>query len=315
MELVFGLQFQLIGDLLTANHHQYGLLYGEVAGAIDKSTGVGYIGEEMRTADVRDKFGALAKLIGTRGTEAGSRLNALANATISSADLTSVEAEKVAGRVQGMGTKIDDLAQAFETERATHQADAEAFEKLTRNIPRIKTPIKIEKRQPDGEISYSDYNRRVVHIDLGAADGVRAGQRFEVWRFSGREADLTIGVIEIIRTLNDHYSLASVLSLVDDQKPVNKSDKVISRIWDNGRFLTIALHGSFEPPTQAYSKERLTALLQQAGCRIVDKVQPGTDMVITGSNLLGDDWYRKVKDDLRFEGLREEDIRIYVDPR
>ena len=314
MELIVRMQFQTISDLVAANHHQFHLLYAEVSES-GADARVGFGGEAARQADFKEKNETLVRLAGERNTQSGSRLDSVFSATDRADQETQNSARSLGQRVSVTETRIDELANAFEAERAAHQADADAFDRLTRSIPRIKSPIKLEKRDADAEITYSDYNRRLVHIDLGTSDGVRAGQRFEIWRFSGRDADTAIGVIEIIRTLSPHFSLATVLSLVDEKKPVARSDKAISRVWHNGRFLTVALHGSFEPPAQSYSKERLTELLRQAGCRVVEKVQPGTDIVITGSNLLGDDWYRKAKDDLRFEALREEDVRIYVDPR
>src|SRR5690606_24456051 len=157
-------------------------------------------------------------------------------------------------------------------------------------------------------VSYSDYSRGIVHIDLGHADGVKAGQRFEIWRLHGFEKDEFVGVVEIIRTLSPHFSLCTVLTLTNEDDPVRKGDKIVSRLWHEGKFLSVALHGSYEPPNEAYTKERLSELLRQAGVKVVDKVQPGTDLVVLGSNLLGDAWYRRARNDLRFDTLREDDV-------
>ena len=115
--------------------------------------------------------------------------------------------------------------------------------------------------------------------------------------------------------LSAHYSLCTVLTLSNATDPVRKGDKLVSQLWQDGQFLTVALHGDYEPPNEAYSKARLIELLKQAGVNVVDKVQPGTDVVILGSNLLGDEWYRRARNDLRFETLKEDDVRLYVDPR
>jgi hypothetical protein len=96
---------------------------------------------------------------------------------------------------------------------------------------------------------------------------------------------------------------------------VRTNDKIVSALWHNGRFLTIAMHGEFEPPAQSYTKERLKELLELAGCKVVEKVQPGVDLVILGSNLFGDEWYREARNDLRFAAMQEDSIRLYVDPR
>jgi len=314
MELVLRKQAQLIGELVAANQHQYNLLYAEVTGK-EGDFFVGYQNEESQRDSVTKKIGELNTLVAGRRDISVSRLTE----AFDSAELALTETKAKKSRYElltlAADSRISGLADRFEAERAAHEHDQQEFEKLTRSLPRIKSPIKIEKRESDGEVTYSDYARRVVHINLGRADGVKTGQRFEVWRLHGRDRDLAVGVVEIIRCLSDHFSLCTVLSLTDESEPVRKSDKIVSRIWHKGKFMTVALHGSFEPPNQAYSKDRLTALLKQAGCRVVEKVQPGTDIVILGSNLLGDEWYRKARDDIRFETLKEEEVRIYVDPR
>lgn len=314
MELVLRKQTQLISDLVAADQHQYSLLYAEVTGDVG-GVPVGYLGEEKRREDAIRAVNGLNGQVDGRRDVSNTRLQeAWESAELA---LTETKAKKQRYELLTLAaeSRIGGLADRFEAERAAHETDALEFQKMTRLLPRIKVPLKIEKREPDGEITYSDYRRSVVHINLGRADGVRAGQRFEVWRLHGREQDAVVGVVEIVRTLSDHYSMCTVLSLVNDNDPVRKNDKIISRIWHKGRSLTVALHGTFEPPNQAYSRERLVELLKLQGCTVVEKVQPGTDIVITGSNLLGDEWYRKARDDIRFETLKEEDVRVYVDPR
>lgn len=314
LELILRKQTQLISDLVTADQHQYSLLYAEVTGDAG-GVPVGYLGEERRRDDAKKKISELDGLVDGRRGVSETRLTESASAAETAKTETDAKKQRYELLTLATESRIGGLADRFEAERAAHENDALEFQKMTRLLPRIKVPIKIEKRESDGEITYSDYGRRVVHINLGRADGVRAGQRFEVWRLHGREADAVIGVVEIVRTLSDHYSMCTVLSLVNDADPVRKNDKIISRIWHKGRSLTVALHGTFEPPNQAYSRDRLIELLKLQGCKIVDKVQPGTDIVITGSNLLGDEWYRKARDDIRFETLKEEDVRVYIDPR
>jgi len=314
MELVLRRQTQLISDLVAADQHQYSLLYAEVTGTADGAP-VGYLGEEKRRDDVIEKTKGLDVLVDGRRDVSNDRLGKGYDAAELAVTETRAKKSRYELLTLAADSRITALADRYEAERVAHEADSDEYKKMTRLLPRIKTPIKIEKRESDGDVTFSDYGRRVVHINLGRADGIRAGQRFEVWRLHGREQDAVVGVVEIVRSLSEHYSLCTVLSLVDDNDPVRKNDKIISRIWHKGKFLTIALHGNFEPPNQAYTAPRLIELLKQQGCKIVDKVQPGTDIVITGSGLLGDEWYRKARDDIRFETLKEEDVRVYVDPR
>ncbi|MCA8937001.1 MAG: hypothetical protein KDB68_12445 [Planctomycetes bacterium] len=323
LEVIFRKQTQLVRDLVSANLHQYNLLFADVSGLVTvqnedgttEAKWVGFEGEEKSLAGVLEKLSGLSRRVSDRKAESISQLDDAFNV----ADLAKAETDAKKVRLElmvvGAEGRISDLQTSFQNEKATHESDAQEFENLIRNLPRLKIPVKLEKSDPDGEITYSDYTRGVTHIDLGYSDGVRIGQRFEVWRRHGFEKDEFVGVIEVIRMLSAHYSLCTVLTLTDENDPVSKGDQIMSKIWHDGKFLSIALHGSYEPPNEAYSKERLTEMLKQLGVTVVEKVQPGTDIVILGSNLLGDEWYRRARNDLRFETLKEDDIRIYVDPR
>lgn len=323
LELVFRKQVQLIRDLVSANLHQYNLLYADVAGDVDyvdaqgnrTRVSVGFKGERDSLAKIIADLGGLSRKVGLRKTESVEKLDDAEDMAENAATETTAKENRLQFMVVANDGRIEELATKFSSEKLTHEGDAQKFGDLVRNLPRLKIPQKLEQSDPDGEISYSDYKRGVVHVNLGHADGVRVGQRFEVWRPHGFEKDEFVGVVEIVRMLSAHYSLCTVLLLTKDDDPVRKADKIVSQIWHNGKFLKIALHGSYEPPNEAYSKERLTELLKNLGVQVVDKVQPGTDMVVLGSNLLGDEWYRRARNDLRFETLKEDDIRLYVDPR
>ncbi|MEZ5992622.1 MAG: hypothetical protein R3E76_09745 [Planctomycetota bacterium] len=41
-----------------------------------------------------------------------------------------------------------DLQTSFQNEKATHESDAQEFENLIRNLPRLKIPVKLEKSDP-----------------------------------------------------------------------------------------------------------------------------------------------------------------------
>ncbi|MBZ0136900.1 MAG: rod shape-determining protein MreC [Planctomycetes bacterium] len=323
LELIFRKQTQLLRDLVSANLHQYNLLYSDVAGNVkvldengrEIDVVTGYKGEDASLKFITDELAKISRSIEDNKQSGLRELQ---------------EAEDVAGEADGATSsrgntlqfmyvaaegRIEVLQNEFQNAKVTHEGDAQKFEDLIRNLPRLKIPVKLEKSDPDGEISYSDYGRGITHINLGHADGVRAGQRFEVWRLHGFEKDEFVGVVEIVRALSPHFSLCTVLSLTNDDDPIRKGDKIVSQLWHDGKFLSIALHGSYEPPNEAYTKERLAEMLRLAGVKVVDKVQPGTDVVILGSNLLGDEWYRRARSDLRFETMREDDVRLYVDPR
>jgi hypothetical protein len=321
LELVFRRQMQLMVDLARVNHHQHSLLYADVSGGTGATTPdgrpirVGTAGETDQLDSIKARLQVLSRRVDER---TNSSTTALDNAyrTTDQAIIETVQRINDINNITISGTaRLEDLASQFSGELYAHQADAGRFEDLIRGMPRIKSLIRLDKPVSDGEVTYSDYTRRVCHINLGSADGVKAGQRFEIWRTHGRDQDRFVGVVEVVRTLSAHFSLCSVIALTDSSDPVRKNDTLVTRIWSGGRFLTVALHGEFEPPNQVYTKERLTELLTLAGCRVVDRVQPGVDLVVLGSNLFSDSWYREARNDLRFDTIREEEIRLYVDAR
>jgi hypothetical protein len=336
LELVFRKQVQLIRDLVSANLHQYNLLYSDVSGEVDiyevdengkikrdkdgkpnkiGSAWVGFEGEKRGLDKTIADLGGLSRRVGERKDESVAKLDGAREGAETVAEDTEARDSRLQTMYVSTEARIDELKIEFEGAKLAHEGDAQKFDDLVRNLPRLKVPQKLEKSDPDGEVSYSDYARGVTHIDLGYSDGVKQGQRFEVWRLHGYEKDEFVGVVEIVRMLSAHYSLCTVLTLTNADDPVRKGDKIVSQLWQDGEFLTVALHGDYEPPNEAYSKARLTELLKLAGVTVVEKVQPGTDMVILGSNLLGDEWYRRARNDLRFETLKEDDVRLYVDPR
>ena len=314
LELIYRKQLQLVEDLVNANRHQHGILIGEVTGKVGDLR-VGFQAEEHRKREIGLATDALMSDTTQRKNNSTAAMREAQEADADLAGESNVHKLWFEDQLNIVIEDLRQLASKYEQEREMHENDASAFEELTRNLPSLKQYVKIEKREPDGGVSFSDFARKSVHINLGRRSGVVSGQRFEVWRLHGRKKDVVIGVIEIVRTLSDHYSLCTVLSLVSEKDPIRRGDQIVNRLWHNGRFLKVALHGSFEPPNEAYSKARLTELLKKAGCTVRDKVQPGVDLVITGSSLMRDNWYRKARSDLRFEVLREDDVRIYVDPR
>jgi hypothetical protein len=322
LEKIFRRQLDLLASLYGVNQHQYSLLYGEVSAesrlrdSLNRPISTGTRGQTQRGERFDSQARAFGDEVSNRTRGVTDSLQRVADGIVATAAETNARRRNdLENLVLAAAGRISALQAEFETERAMHQGDSARFDDMLRNLPRLKAPTRLEKSDAVGEITYSDFSRGVCHINLGSADGVKAGQRFEVWRTHGREQDSMIAVVEIIRTLSPHYSLVTVLSLLDRDEPVRKGDRLFSQLWHEGRFLTVALHGDFEPPAQAYSKERLSELLRQMGCRVVDRVQPGVDLVILGSNLIGDDWYRAARSDLRFSTVREDAIRLYVDPR
>lgn len=137
---------------------------------------------------------------------------------------------------------------------------------------------------------------------------LRVGQRVEVWR--GRHC---LGMAEVQGVADWRARLELVAPKVEGTE-VKAGDAVRSRLWHPDRALRVAAHGTFSEPSEIYTKEELKELLEAAGCDYRERVEPGVDLVILGSNLLADEWYRRARNDLRFETMREDDVRAYFLP-
>lgn len=313
LELIFRRQMHLLDELVSANVRQYGILIGEVT-----SGETGFGGVETSKTRFDELAGLLSGKVTTLKTDVTREMGGAASADGEIAGASNDRKVQAFDAENVLRTgALQQEAQKFQAELEMHKNDADAFRDLARRIPRIKMPKAVPNSEWDGQINYSDDKRGTIHINLGRLDHVVAGQRFEVWRTSGRERDQFVGVIEIVRTLSDYFSLCTVLELADPAVPVRKNDRIMSHLWHKGKFLTIALHGTFEPPEQAFSKQRLTALLQQAGCRVVEKLQPGTDLVITGAprGLAEDEWFKTARADILVDTITEEMVRLYLQPR
>jgi|GEM_PF-6958473 len=172
----------------------------------------------------------------------------------------------------------------------------------------------------DGELAFVNNNTRVCHINLGAANNVHQGMRFEVWRFTGAgEADQRIGMVEVLRALDDHYALCTILDeRMDEGEPIalRAGDTLVNRLWDNGHYLNVSLAGTLWGGTFThYGKDALTTKLRALGVKIQDDIQINTDLVILGGGRKPDQAYQDARSKIDFEELTEDAVRLYVDPR
>ena len=115
--------------------------------------------------------------------------------------------------------------------------------RLNRNLQK-RDSHRFEKS--DGKITLVDDAGRLVWVDLGAADKLRAGIRFSVFdrdaeRVGGSRKGLK-GVIEVVRVTGPHRSQARV---IDGNRldPLLKGDLVFSPIWSVGHAEHFALVG------------------------------------------------------------------------
>ena len=137
---------------------------------------------------------------------------------------------------------------------------------------------------------------------------VRKMQRFEVWR---GQTLLGMAIVESVGAETASLRLDRPKSA---DTTLAAGDIVLSRLWLPTRDKHVALHGEFKPPTEQMSHKELELALELAGCTVDEKASAETDLVIIGHNLLGDDWYRRMRSDLHFEIMKASDAAAYFDP-
>ncbi|MEZ5993548.1 MAG: hypothetical protein R3E76_14520 [Planctomycetota bacterium] len=136
-----------------------------------------------------------------------------------------------------------------------------------------------------------------------AINEIRVGHRFEVWRDG--EFLTTADVIEADEL---------IVECRIHEGEVRQGDTVLSVLWRPDRKLRVALHGSFDADDAPMQRADLVTALEAYGCEVWQRAEPGIDLVVLGSRLLSDEWYRRARNDLRFGTIRDDLVVDYFLP-
>lgn len=327
METIVRLQDALIAALSNYSKNSAFVLWSEV----DAADPVKAQSENLKTrvgddANVRDS-----------GTDAFSKLATGMNQVQALLDAARNGANSIKGGAVDLIREFDDAAQLYESDMESLMLDYQnIINGANRDLQLLKQLLDRYRKisdydhlrwsaKPDGKLTMVKNDTRVAHINLGSADKVHTGQRFEVWRTSGAgELDERIGMVEVIRTLNAHNSLCTILEERSNFGPtieLRQNDILISRIWDNGQYLRTAMAGTLWGGTFTfYGKDRLKQMLAQVteaggGMEVSDDISVATQLVILGDGRKPDKEYQEKRGTINFEEITEDLIRLYVDPR
>jgi len=199
------------------------------------------------------------------------------------ADFTARNADQAAALARAQETlnqKNDELTTATEkavakekflnNEIAKHQMQLSA---VTARDAMIKAPD-----VPDGKIIVAKNGIPKAFINLGRKDMLKEGT---VFRIKNTNSAKVKGLATVTK-VEDERSEVTLSNLVD---PVGdyarEGDLLYNELFSPGVTRTIFLMGRFDEP---YSKENLKNLLVRLGNRVVNKMAPGVDTVILGSN-------------------------------
>lgn len=175
---------------------------------------------------------------------------------------TSEQRDQIAELQKVLEEKDKVMVQKFALHRST-------VRRLNRNLQK-RDSHRFERS--DGKITLVDDTGRLVWVDLGSADKLRAGIRFSVFdrdaeRVGSSRKGLK-GVIEVVRVTGPHRSQARV---IDGNRldPLLSGDLVFSPIWSVGHVEQFALVGLVDLNGDGRSDiEGLRRYIQQSGSRV-----------------------------------------------
>lgn len=168
----------------------------------------------------------------------------------------------------------------------------------------------------DGKIGSVGANTGLVFVDIGSQDLLRAGVKFDVFRFGKGGDMIKKGSIEIRETFKD-YSRAGILSETNHLDPISEGDVVANPHFSRNHTRVFALLGNFP----AYGREFLAQRLRDLGCEVQDAVTSNTDFLVLGEKSsepdapeLTDDPSYKLAKDTGVQIFKLSDIERFLRP-
>jgi hypothetical protein len=133
---------------------------------------------------------------------------------------------------------------------------------------------------------------------------IRKDQRFEVLRHFARIGMATVQSADTRRAIIrfDEPWEGQTLEI---------GDELQSRIWRPDRPVRVAIHGTIDKEVAGMTRAELETALKDAGAIVDENLVEGTDLAVLGSNLFGDEWYRKARNELRFALIQQKEVGHY----
>lgn len=131
-----------------------------------------------------------------------------------------------------------------------------------------------------GEVTWTRPGDRLVMINLGSADQLRNGVKFEVYDADASQVTDSEpkAMIEVVRISGAHLAEARLLGDLPASSPVIPGDKVYSPFWAPGRQVRIALAGTFDINNDGKANQEdldvLSGVIRAAGAEVAAVVDP-----------------------------------------
>ena len=191
-------------------------------------------------------------------------------------------------RRQQMRAQVEALQQSVENERKKARADQAQLDdrvaELEARVRQITSQLDSSNRRmrSDGAILASAAADGYVVVDRGHRQNLRKGTSFQVWTRRGGRL-VVKGVIQVIEVEFDH-STCRVEAEYDPNDPLLPGDQLHNPVYDPDKILTFSIRGDF----QRFSRDELARLITDAGCRVANELNTGTDYLVSGINAAKD---------------------------
>jgi hypothetical protein len=195
-----------------------------------------------------------------------------------------------------------------DTEDSARKAASLAAAQIRALAPK-RAPMAPE--EPDGELIEVSQNGQVAWIDLGGANGLTAGTRFELLRRGKAGMLESRGQVEV-REVKSNSAMVGLVGEADVRDPMLPGDLVRNPHFHKHRVLHFVLLGDF-PLTM--SKEFASQRLHELGAVVDDMVGTSTDVLVLGEkSLAGGEDAAELTETEAFKTAEKFGIRIILLP-
>jgi hypothetical protein len=207
-------------------------------------------------------------------------------------------------------TEID----AKKQETADFQEIAGNLQKINRSlVDRVEEIGNIEFERADASILFADQVTRLVHLDVGAKDGVQPMTTFNV--FPPDSLDMTKdrakGSVQVVRTLSDHVSVAKILE-DEMSNPVMAGDLVYTPLWRRGKPIRYALDYKLDVDGDGLSDlDKIVGLIRSSGAEVAAWINDKGEV----EGEITDDVYRLVRANDNVSDVVERDSTLNEEER
>ena len=130
--------------------------------------------------------------------------------------------------------------------------------------------------RPDGRVTYVDFNRGEVHVDINRRQGARPQMVMSVFDANapGIPTEKPKGTIELIQ-VGDQYSIGRITNTVSPIEPMRIGDIIYSPAWSPNEPMQFALIGKIDVNRDGKDdRDDLKRMIQEAGGEVVYDLPP-----------------------------------------